>query len=144
MSDGIAIVVPRGYSYVVAAVVSTFWLTFFKGGTLVGAGADAGIEWPQTYADKAEAAASEKAHIFNCTRDAYKDMMEALPQVYTSTLLVGLKYPIFAASACGLWSFSRIFWFIARSSGDPKKAPSYIGILGNLSLGFGKVQYFLP
>ncbi|KAI0796374.1 hypothetical protein BC629DRAFT_1592598 [Irpex lacteus] len=137
MPDGIAIVIPRGYSYVVAAVVSTFWLTFLKSGQVEIARKQANIKWPQPYADKAEAAASENAHIFNCTQEAYRDVMEALPQVYLSTLLVGLKYPIFAASACGLWSLGRIFHFLACTSGDSKKRKNAVSVLGNISMTFG-------
>ena len=38
-----------------------------------------------------------------------------------STFIVGLKYPIFAASACGLWTFSRIFYTLGYTTGNPSK-----------------------
>jgi hypothetical protein len=38
-----------------------------------------------------------------------------------STLIVGLRYPIYAASLCGLWSVSRIFYTIGYSTGDAKR-----------------------
>ncbi|KAI0796354.1 hypothetical protein BC629DRAFT_289795 [Irpex lacteus] len=121
MSDSFAIIVPKGYSYVVAAVVSTFWLAFFQTRLVEITRKRAKIEYPQAYAEKAEAAASKEAQIFNCAQRAHQNTLELLPQVYVSTLLVGLKYPFFAASVCGFWTFSRIFYTLGYSTGDAKK-----------------------
>lgn len=41
--------------------------------------------------------------------------------ILTSTLITGLKYPVVAASLCGVWTFSKIFYTIGYSTGDPKK-----------------------
>lgn len=38
-----------------------------------------------------------------------------------STVVAGSKWPIFAASACGTWVFSRIWYTIGYSTGDPAK-----------------------
>ena len=38
-----------------------------------------------------------------------------------STLLAGLRYPVFAASALGFWSFCRIIYTLGYGTGDPKK-----------------------
>ncbi|KAI0089309.1 hypothetical protein BDY19DRAFT_137048 [Irpex rosettiformis] len=115
------LIVPKGYSYVVAAVVSTFWLTFFQTGNVEITRKRAKIEYPQAYAEKSEAAASKDAMIFNCAQRAHQNTLEVLPQIYVSTLLVGLKYPILAASLCGFWTFSRVFYTLGYSSGIPKK-----------------------
>ena len=39
-----------------------------------------------------------------------------------STLLTGVKYPIFAACAAAVWSISRISYTRGYITGDPKKA----------------------
>lgn len=40
---------------------------------------------------------------------------------FCSTLVVGLKYPIYAASLLGFWSLSRIFYTRGYTTGDAKK-----------------------
>ncbi|KAI0796353.1 hypothetical protein BC629DRAFT_289787 [Irpex lacteus] len=137
MSDSLSIVVPKGYSYVVAAVVSTFWLTFFQTGNVEITRKRAKIEYPQAYAERAEAAASKDAQIFNCAQRAHQNTLEVLPQVYVSTLLVGLRYPILAASMCGFWTISRVFYTLGYSTGDAKKRTGIISVAGNLSTTFG-------
>jgi glutathione S-transferase len=37
------------------------------------------------------------------------------------TLIGGLRYPIPAAVACGLWTFTRIIYTIRYGTGEPKK-----------------------
>jgi hypothetical protein len=37
------------------------------------------------------------------------------------TLIGGLRYPIFAAAACGFWSVTRILYMIRYGTGEPKK-----------------------
>lgn len=39
-----------------------------------------------------------------------------------STLITGVKYPIFAACACAAWAISRISYTRGYITGDPKKA----------------------
>ncbi|KAI0756331.1 membrane-associated proteins in eicosanoid and glutathione metabolism [Daedaleopsis nitida] len=119
MSSGI--VLPQEYAYPVTAVVSTFYLLFwqtFKVGT---ARRKAKIEYPQVYAEKAEAAASQEAAIFNCTQRAHQNTLEVLPIIVGGTLIAGLTYPVAAASLCGAWVTARILYTIGYSTGNPKK-----------------------
>ncbi|GLB38872.1 putative MAPEG family protein [Lyophyllum shimeji] len=100
----------------------------------------AGIKYPQLYADKAEVAASKDAMIFNCAQRAHQNTLETIPIIYVSTLVTGLKYPMFAASACGIWSLSRIAYTRGYITGDPAKRLNYghlAGMLGMLGLVFG-------
>ena len=41
------------------------------------------------------------------------------------TLISGLYYPIPAAAACGIWTFTRIMYTIGYGSGEPKKVFSF-------------------
>ena len=42
-----------------------------------------------------------------------------------STFIVGLKFPYFAAAACGTWTLARFVYTIGYSSGDPKKVRAH-------------------
>lgn len=116
-----AIVLPSGYNYTIAAVVSTFWVTAFQVIRVGRARKAAKIDYPQLYAEKSEAAASKEAQVFNCTQRAHANTLEWLPQIITSTLVIGLKFPVLAASVCGVWSVSRILYTIGYASGNPSK-----------------------
>ncbi|KAJ3555876.1 hypothetical protein NM688_g2337 [Phlebia brevispora] len=123
-----AIVIPEKYGYTVAAVAGTFWLTFYQMLRVARARKAAKIPYPQLYAEKAEAEASKEAHVFNCTQRAHQNTLEWLPQVLTSTLIVGLKYPVYAASLCGVWTAARFIYTIGYSTGDPAKR-NFMGMI---------------
>ncbi|KAH9913861.1 uncharacterized protein B0H18DRAFT_1047304 [Fomitopsis serialis] len=111
--------------YPAAAIVSTCWLTFYQTFKTVKARKRAGIEYPQMYADKAEAAASKDAMIFNCTQRAAQNTLEYLPAVIACpTTLIGYsKAP--PSPMCGTWSLSRVIYTIGYSTGDPAKRNVY-------------------
>ena len=98
------------------------------------------------YAEKAESAASKEALIFNCKQrmssfiyqtlrigfsnllsrtGAHQNTLEWLPQMVASTLVVGAKYPCYAATLCGLWTVSRVVYTVGYGSGTPSKVLSY-------------------
>lgn len=52
---------------------------------------------------------------------AHQNTLEWLPQVIASTLIVGVKYPCFAAAVCATWSVARVLYTIGYTSGNPKK-----------------------
>ncbi|OCH96439.1 membrane-associated proteins in eicosanoid and glutathione metabolism [Obba rivulosa] len=116
-----AIIIPRDYVYPVATVTSVFWLTTWQMIKVGRARKAANIPYPQVYADKAEAAASPQAQVFNCAQRAHQNTLENLPTVLFSTLILGLKHPVYAASLCGVWTVFRVFYTIGYSTGDPKK-----------------------
>jgi len=116
-----AVLIPRDFAYPVAAVTSVFWLTMWQTIKVGRARKAANIPYPQVYADKAEAAASPQAQVFNCTQRAHQNTLENLPSVIFGTLVFGLKYPVYAASLCGLWTAFRVLYTVGYSTGDPKK-----------------------
>ncbi|KAH9840273.1 membrane-associated proteins in eicosanoid and glutathione metabolism [Rhodofomes roseus] len=111
--------------YPAAAIVSTFWLSFWQTMKAVGARKRAGIEYPRVYAEKAEAEESKEAMIFNCTQRAAYNTIEHLPVVITSTIITSVKYPVLAAMLCGIWSLCRFVYTIGYSTGDPLKRNIY-------------------
>jgi glutathione S-transferase len=131
------IIVPKGFAYTGAAVLSTAFVLLWQTSIVGGARKRAGIKYPQAYAEKAEAAASKEAFVFNCAQRAHQNTLEAIPFVLITTLITALKYPVPAAAACGLWSFSRIIYTLGYTTGEPKKRTrgnvgfiSLIGLLG--------------
>jgi len=130
------IIVPKGVGYTSAAILSTaivlLWQTSVVGKTRK----RAEIKYPQAYAEKAEAAASKEAFIFNCAQRAHQNTLETIPIVLIMTLITAVKYPVPAAAACGLWSFSRIIYTLGYTTGEPKKRSrgnvGYIGLIGLL------------
>jgi len=53
------------------------------------------------------------------------------------TSITAIKYPVHAAVACGLWSFSRILYTIGYITGEPKKRTrghvGYLSVIGEES-----------
>lgn len=128
------ITLPEGFTYVGAALVSTCWVLVYQVAQVGRHRKRAGIAYPQLYAEKAEAQASKDAHLFNCAQRAHQNTLENLPVVYLTTLVAGIKYPIFAASACAIWSLSRIAYTRGYLTGDPKKRSSIVSTPGTLAL----------
>ncbi|KAJ7216529.1 hypothetical protein GGX14DRAFT_358585, partial [Mycena pura] len=113
-------------SYVAASVLSTAWLLVFQF-ILVGRyRGPSGIPYPRLYAEKAEMEADPKAYVFNCVqREALGQTLENLPILLSTTLITSLKYPIFAASALGLWSLARVGYTLGYATGNPNKVGPY-------------------
>ncbi|KII94160.1 hypothetical protein PLICRDRAFT_153566 [Plicaturopsis crispa FD-325 SS-3] len=126
------IVVPQGFSCVVAALVSTGFLLVYQTVTVGRYRKKAGIKYPQLYAEKAEVEKSVDALKFNCAQRAHQNTLEAHPTVLLSTAVVGLRYPIPAAVACGAWVLTRVMYTIGYTTGDPSKRLSNGGHLGTL------------
>ncbi|OSD06244.1 membrane-associated proteins in eicosanoid and glutathione metabolism [Trametes coccinea BRFM310] len=129
------LVLPKEYAYPAASVVSTFYLLFWQAFRVGKARKRAGIEYPQVYADKVEAAAKQEAQVFNCTQRAHQNTLEVVPIVIGSTLIAGLSHPVAAGALCGVWTLTRIFYTIGYATGDPKKRNRFgAAVLGSLSV----------
>ncbi|KAF8641250.1 hypothetical protein AX17_000884 [Amanita inopinata Kibby_2008] len=132
------VIIPEGYQYVGAALLSTTWLLFYQVRIVSKLRRSSGIQYPQLYAEKAEAEASTEVMKFNCAQRAHQGTLENIPIIFTTTLIAGLKAPIFAASACVLWTLGRVTFTRGYVTGDPKKRGttlyklSYFGLAGLL------------
>ncbi|KAF8202994.1 hypothetical protein BJ912DRAFT_336381 [Pholiota molesta] len=128
---------PDGFQYLAPAFVSTIFLLFGQNIVVGRHRRRAGIPYPQMYAEKKEAEDKKEAHLFNCAQRAHQNTLENIPIVYTATLVAATKFPVFAASALGFWSLSRVSYTRGYITGDPKKRGTIIyygGILAMLSL----------
>ena len=127
------ITVPEGFQYVGGALLSTVFVLI---GQVIVVGKwrkRAGVQYPQLYAETAVAAKDINAKTFNCAQRAHQNTLENVYIVALTTILTGLKYPHFAAAACGYWAFSRIPYTRGYISGDPNKRNSPLSSLGTLS-----------
>ncbi|KAN0073693.1 hypothetical protein V8E55_012170 [Tylopilus felleus] len=132
------ILLPEGYRYVAAALVSAVWVMGWQVTVVSRYRKKSGISYPQLYAEKGEAQASRDAHLFNCAQRAHQNTLEHMPTILITTLVSGVKYPVFAAGACAFWVFTRVLYTIGYTSGDAAKRNSRGGILGELPL-FGLI-----
>ncbi|KAH8100004.1 membrane-associated proteins in eicosanoid and glutathione metabolism [Cristinia sonorae] len=130
----VTITVTPEYGYVAGAILSTFYLNLFQATKVSGARKAAKIDYPQLYAEKSEAAASEAALKFNCAQRAHQNTLENLPMVLGSTVVAATRCPTFAASTLGVWVIARALYTIGYCTGDPKKR-NYLGaaVIGSLS-----------
>ncbi|KAF8167699.1 hypothetical protein B0H34DRAFT_682746 [Crassisporium funariophilum] len=128
------VTLPDGFQYVGAGLLSTVFILMYQSMLVNKHRKLSGIKYPQLYAEKAEAAASKDALLFNCAQRAHQNTLENVPIVYVTTLLVGAKFPAYAASAVALWSLSRIFYTRGYLSGDPAKRVSVMYGVGTISL----------
>jgi len=133
------IVLPAEYGYVGAAIVAITWLTLWQATNVAFARRLAKIEYPQMYAEKAEAKASPDAHRFNCAQRAHQNTLESVTSIVSTTAFMGLVYPRVAAGACAAWILSRVIYAVGYSTGDPKNriSGSRISLLAGLVLLFG-------
>ncbi|KAG2033003.1 hypothetical protein BDR03DRAFT_711858 [Suillus americanus] len=127
-----SIVLPPGFGYVAAGLVSTAWVLGWQMLVVGKHRKKSGIKYPQLYAEKAEADASKEAYLFNCAQRAHQNTLEHMPIIVVTTLVTAMKYPVFAGYACGLWALSRILYTLGYTTGDPAKRNTRGGILGEL------------
>ncbi|KIJ21950.1 hypothetical protein PAXINDRAFT_165282 [Paxillus involutus ATCC 200175] len=135
------IVLPNGFGYVPASLVSLGWLLVWQSFLVGRARKRAGIAYPQLYAEQAQVKASPEALRFNCTQRAHQNTLENAPLVTLSTLIFGLKCPHAAAMMCGSFVVGRIIYTLGYKSGDPaRRVPgaaigglSMMGLLGSAS-----------
>ncbi|KAF5368825.1 hypothetical protein D9758_003035 [Tetrapyrgos nigripes] len=126
MSSSVTVTLPKEFAFVGAALLSTAWLLFWQTNVVSSARKKADVPYPQLYAEKSETSSSSPSGFdklrFNCAQRAHQNTLEALPGIYLATLTTGfLGYPVFAASACGFWVFTRVLYTRGYATGDPKR-----------------------
>jgi len=129
----LALIIPDRYPFVVAAGVSTFWVTQWQGFLVGRSRKAAGIKYPQAYAEKAEVASSKAAMVFNCAQRAHQNTLETIPHVLFAILFSGLRYPTIAASLGGVYALGRILYTRGYMSGNPDNRGKKGGFLAPLS-----------
>ncbi|RXW22575.1 hypothetical protein EST38_g3288 [Candolleomyces aberdarensis] len=124
----ITVTIPEEFKYVGLALVSTQWLLFMQYRNVMAARTKYNVQFPQMYADKAEMDVNKDKYLFNCVQRTHQNTLENLPLLYTSTIIVGLRYPILSAALCGSWvvgkyAYSRTYW---SGNPNPRTNPVYI------------------
>ncbi|OJA16158.1 hypothetical protein AZE42_00020 [Rhizopogon vesiculosus] len=133
---------PVGYGYIPASLMSIGWVLMWQTFMVGRYRKRAGINYPQMYAEKAEAEGSEAALRFNCMQRAHQNTLESVPLVFLSTVVAGLKYPVLAAALCATYSAARIIYTVGYKTGQPKRRTfgSLFGSVSTLGL-FGSATY---
>ncbi|KIY70690.1 hypothetical protein CYLTODRAFT_451458 [Cylindrobasidium torrendii FP15055 ss-10] len=124
-------ILPDGIEYVGLALISTQLVLLFQEITVGHWRKISKIKYPQLYAEKAEMEANPDAVTFNCAQRAHANTLENVPIILVGTLVTAMKYPIFAAVTCGLWSFSKFRYTRGYLKGADKRN-SRGGILGSI------------
>lgn len=127
-------VLPQGFGYVGAGLLSTVVLLVGQSITVGRYRKRAGIKYPQLYAEQAQVEASNDALLFNCAQRTHQNALENIPIVYVLTFLTSIKYPIIAGSFCGFWSLSRASYTRGYLTGDPSKRGTLLYRLGAYSM----------
>ncbi|CAO1623208.1 unnamed protein product [Jaminaea pallidilutea] len=145
----INIPVPVGYGYVGLALLGVPYLNLAQIILVNKARKASGIPYPQLYADKAEAKASNKAHKFNCVQRAHQNTLESLPSYAISLIVAGLRFPRLAAGLGATWLIGRVLYTIGYSSGDPSARtkgaiPSSLALISlQIAATVGVVQHLM-
>ncbi|KAM7195292.1 hypothetical protein V8F33_006800 [Rhypophila sp. PSN 637] len=130
------IVLPSDYGYVLVAAASSFFVNTLHSSLTTKARKASGIKYPAAYAANDVAEKDPLAHKFNCAQRAHANFTENLTPFLGELLITGLRYPIFAASAGGVWVFGRVIYAIGYANGGPKgrMAGSIVSALTDLVL----------
>ena len=101
------------YGYVVMVGAGMILVNFWKMMRIGGMRKKLGIKYPQMYSDEHP--------IFNCYQRAHQNTLEFVPFFYPTLLTAGLRHPMGAAIAGGIFVVGRVIYALGYSSGDPQK-----------------------
>lgn len=120
-------------SYVLGAVVSTFFVNAWHGGHVGSFRKAAKIPYPYEYASyeqiQTASPASKKAMLaFNSAQRAHQNFGENHPTVMGTLLISGLRWPVATAILGAVWSINRIVYAVGYSgSGEQGGKGRYYG-----------------
>ena len=109
----VAINIAPEYGYVVFVGTSMVFVNVWKMMRIGGMRKKLGIKYPTMF--------SEKHPIFNCYQRAHQNTLEFVPYFYPALLTAGLRHPIGAAAAGGVFVLGRIIYALGYYSGEPQK-----------------------
>ncbi|KAH8882815.1 membrane-associated proteins in eicosanoid and glutathione metabolism [Thozetella sp. PMI_491] len=128
-----AITLPENYSYVLAAVSSTFFVNLYHSSLTGKYRRLSGQKYPISFASNELAAKDPAAFKFNCAQRAHHNFTENLVPAIGSILITGLRAPLLAASLGGIWSVSRVLYAWGYCSDAGPNGRYRGGITGGLS-----------
>ena len=128
----ISIDVPADYKWVLLALVGVFFANQYLVVGVMQARKKYGIKYPNLYAPPGH----KNEEAFNCAQRAHQNTVESQALFLVELVVVGLFYPLFAASCGGLWSVGRILYGYGYKTKGPdgRLIGSLISHLGDLPL----------
>ena len=128
----ISIDVPADYKWVLLALVGVFFANQYLVIGVMQARKKYGVKYPNLYAPPGH----KNEEAFNCAQRAHQNTVEGMAMFLVELVIVGLFYPLFAASCGGLWSVGRILYGYgyAKNGPDGRLIGSLISHLGDLPL----------
>ena len=128
----ISIDVPADYKWVLLALVGVFFANQYLVVGVMQARKKYGIKYPNLYAPPGH----KNEEAFNCAQRAHQNTVESQALFLVELVIVGLFYPLFAATCGTLYSVGRILYGYgyAKNGPDGRLIGSLISHLGDLPL----------
>mmetsp|Transcript_6554 Transcript_6554/g.16629 ORF Transcript_6554/g.16629 Transcript_6554/m.16629 type:complete len:161 (+) Transcript_6554:130-612(+) len=128
----ISIDVPADYKWVLLALVGVFFANQYLVVGVMQARKKYGIKYPNLYAPPGH----KNEEAFNCAQRAHQNTVETQALFLVELVIVGLFYPLFAATCGALYSVGRILYGYgyAKNGPDGRLIGSLISHLGDLPL----------
>ncbi|UZJ55077.1 hypothetical protein CBS101457_004397 [Exobasidium rhododendri] len=131
----IAIGLPVGYPWVIAAATGTIFLNIWQSLLVSAARKKAGIKYPQVYATKEEEASNKDAKIFNCVQRSHANSLESVHHYILMTLISGLRHPRPAVGLASVYLIGRVMYTLGYSTGEPSSRAAGAGVGAVAQLG---------
>ena len=128
----ISIDVPADYKWVLLALVGVFFANQYLVIGVMQARKKYGVKYPNLYAPPGH----KNEEAFNCAQRAHQNTVESQALFLVELVIVGLFYPLFAATCGALYSVGRILYGYgyAKNGPDGRLIGSLISHLGDLPL----------
>ena len=128
----ISIDVPADYKWVLLALVGVFFANQYLVVGVMQARKKYGIKYPNLYAPPGH----KNEEAFNCAQRAHQNTVESQALFLVELVVVGLFYPLFAATCGALYSVGRILYGYgyATKGPDGRLIGSLLSHLGDLPL----------
>ncbi|KAG2145462.1 uncharacterized protein EDB93DRAFT_1151170 [Suillus bovinus] len=88
------LVLPDGYQYVAASLLSASWVIIWQIIRIGPARRAAGIPYPQLYAENAQLKENPAALRYNCVQRCHQNTLENIPLIMISRVLARIAYTI--------------------------------------------------
>ncbi|PVI05028.1 membrane-associated proteins in eicosanoid and glutathione metabolism [Periconia macrospinosa] len=134
----VALEVPAGYGYVLAAATSTFFVAAYLGGRVVTYRKAAKIPYPHMYATPEQISSAPPARAklldaFNRAQRGHQNFLESQASTIAAMCITGLVYPKMAAALGATWSVGRILYAWGYNNDKEEGKGRYNGAPGLLA-----------
>ena len=122
------------FSYVLATVSASVFLTYIHFSMTGAARRAAKVPYPNCYATAEDATKDPAKFAFNCSQRAHSNFLEQLPVFFVSMLVGGLKYPVAMSAMGSVWLVGRVLyaWGYRTSKHNSTGQGRYKGIISTI------------